>query len=345
MPRRTISIFGSALLLLGAACSKAPPATSTPSVPALQVRIAPVRVVEQPVSIEVFGTARPVQRAQVAARLLGVVEELPVALGQPVRAGDLIAKIAVEETAARLAQSLAQLNLVRRDLDRERALLAQGASTAETVRGLEDRLALTQALVREAEAMAGYATIRAPFDGVIARKPAEAGDLASPGLTLVEIEGRGAFQIEVPVPDSLAAGIHLGTTLVVSSPSGATFSAPVAEFSSAADPGARTVLVRLSVPAGTPVRSGQFFRVGVSGPVARTLLVPVSALTVFGQMERVFVVGEHPRATLRLVKSGGQSPGGDPAGIEIVSGLTAGERVIVDPPATLRDGQPLEVVP
>jgi multidrug efflux pump subunit AcrA (membrane-fusion protein) len=79
----------------------------------------------------------------------------------------------------------------------------------------------------------------------------------------------------------------------------------------------------------------------VAGATRRTLLVPASAVSLNGQMERVFVVGEGNRATLRIVKTGA-ARGTD---VEILSGLSASERVVSDPPATLREGQPLEAQP
>jgi RND family efflux transporter MFP subunit len=334
-------------LLLGAGCAK-PPASGDASapLPTARVRVAAASVDDLPVRTEVSGTIRPVRRAQIAARLMGTIEELPVTLGQHVRAGDLVARIAAGEIAARVAQAQAQLNVARRDLERERALLGKGASTADTVRGLEDRYTLAQAMVREAEVMLGYAAIRAPFDGVVARKPAEAGDLASPGMTLLELEGTNAFQVEAAIPDSLAAKLIPGAKLAVELPvSGLKFDAVVAEVSSAADPGARSVLVRLTVPADTTVRSGQFVRVFVPGAPARTVLAPAAALSPFGQLERIFTVGGNNRAELRLVKSGARHGPAGAERIEILSGLAGNERVVVDPPATLREGQPLEIAP
>jgi len=99
--------------------------------------------------------------------------------------------------------------------------------------------------------------------------------------------------------------------------------------------------VKIAVPAGAPVRSGQFVRVQIPGSSLRTLLVPASAVSVSGQMERVFVAGDRNRAVLRLVKTGALR--GDQ--LEVLSGLSAGERVVAAPSATLRDGQPLEVQP
>jgi RND family efflux transporter MFP subunit len=331
-------------LLAGCGKPAAPGAAADPtaSLPPAKVRLAPVRAENLPILTEITGTIRPRQHAQIAAKLMGAIDELPVSLGQPVRAGDLLVKISAAEITARVAQAQSQLNVARRDLERERALLPKGASTADLVRGLEDRLALTQAMVREAEVMLGYATIRAPFAGVISRKLAQVGDLASPGLPLLHLEGTGAFEVEVAIPDSFAAKLSIGALLSVTLPAtGTTFQAPIAELSPAADPNARSILATLTVPAGTAVRSGQFARVALQGTALRTLLVPAAALSPQGQMERIFVAGENNRAVLRLVKSGAAR--GDR--LEIVAGLTEGERVVVAPPAGLREGQSLEVLP
>lgn len=333
-------ILPAALVLLAGCGKPANPASAVAALPPVKVHLAPAVAEDLLALTDVTGTVRPVQRAQLAAKVMGTIEEMPVTLGQRVAAGDLLVKISVGEITARLAQAQAQFNVAQRDLTRERDLLGKGASTADMVRGLEDRHAMTQAMVREAEVMLGYASVRAPFAGVIARKLANIGDLAAPGYPLVEIEGTDAFQVEAALPDSLAANLAAGTSLAVDA-GGVTFNAPLAELSSAADASARSVLAKLTVPAGVPVRSGQFVRVQVPGTPVRVLHVPAAALAPLGQMERVFVAGEGNRAVLRLVKSGARA--GDR--LEILSGLDAGERVVVNPPAGLREGQALEILP
>ena len=340
------TVTAAVALALLAGCSKhAAPAGSadpTASLPPAKVRVATVRTENLSAITEITGTIRPLQRAQLAAKVMGTIDALPVALGQRVAAGDLLVKISAGEITARVTQAQAQLNAARRDLDRERDLLTKNASTADMVRGLEDRFAGAQAMVREAEVMLGYATLRAPFSGVVARKFVNAGDLASPGFPLLELEGIGAFQVEAAVPDSLAAKLSPGTALTVEVPAaGLTFAAPLAELSSTADPGARSVLAKLTVPADTAVRSGQFARVLVPGAPVRILLVPTAALSLLGQMERVFIVGANNRAVLRLVKSGATRADRS----EILSGLDDGERVVVAPPAGLREGQTLDILP
>ena len=349
-------------LLAGCAKPSDSAANTVASLPPARVRVAVVRTEEVPTLTEVTGTVRPVQRATIAAKVMGTITELPVALGQRVKAGDLLVKISAGEISARVIQAQSQLNQAKRDLDRERELFAKDASTSDMVKGLEDRFAMTQAMVREAEIMLGYATVVAPFDGVVARKLANAGDLAAPGLPLLEVEGTDVFQVEAGIPDSLAPRLAIGAPLAVDAPTdGIAFTGRLVELSSAADANARTVPAKISIPAGTAVRSGQYARVQVPGPPVRALLAPAAAVSTLGQMERVFVaeaggtgvppvnptdMGKMPlphsaRAVLRLVKTGASR--GDR--VEILSGLADGDRLVLNPPAGLREGQSLEILP
>src|SRR5690606_27342217 len=132
------------------------------------------------------------------------------------------------------------------------------------------------------------------------------------------------------------------TAIDVLGPASSTaFSGEVAEISSAVDVQARAVLVKISVPDEESLRSGQFARLQLPGPSRRALLVPASAITSVGQMERVFSVSPDNRAALRLVRTGPRI--GDK--FEILSGVDAGDRIVLSPPSALREGQPLEIRP
>jgi RND family efflux transporter MFP subunit len=344
LPMKPHAITTSLALILLAGCGRhsAPISPAAASLPSVKARVATVRSENVPALAEITGTVRPTQRAQIATKIMGTIDEMPVVLGQRVRRGDLLAKISAAEISARLTQAQSQFNATRRDLERERGLLAKGASTADEVRGLEDRFAATQAMVREAQVMLGYITIRAPFDATIARKLANAGDLASPGSPLLELEGTAGFEVEAGVPDSIAAALTVGTSMAVEIPAAKiTTSGRIAEVSSSADTSARSVTVKLALPVDERLRSGQFARVQIPGVAQPTLLAPMAAVSVSGQMERVFVAANNNRTALRLVKTGARRNDQ----IEILSGLDDGERVVLNPPAGLREGQPLEVQP
>lgn len=327
--------------LLATGCSRSHgPASAAPTLPTIRVHAATVRLEPVTAALECTGTVRAARHAWIAARVMGAIEELPVVLGQRVQAGDVLVRLSAGEISARLAQTQAQVTYTQRELDRERDLLAKGAGTAESVRGLEDRLRLATAARQEAEAMMGYTVLRAPFAGAVSRRLVKAGDLASPGQPLLEIEGDAGLEIEAMIPDSAAASLSMGQRVPVLAEA-QRFDGAITELAAAADPATRTVEARLSVPAGTAVRPGQFVRVLVPSPASHAILVPASALTLHGQMERVFVVGPENRAILRLVRSGRT----DGNRVVILAGLNENERVVIDPAATLREGQPLEVQP
>jgi RND family efflux transporter MFP subunit len=267
---------------------------------------------------------------------------MPFTLGQRVKRGDTLVTISAGEINARVTQAESQYNQASRDLARERDLLPKGASTATMVKDLEDRCAGAEAMLREAKVMLSYATLQAPFDGVIARKFVNVGDLASPGLPLLEIEGASGFEVEAGVPDSLAGNLRAGMLLAVQSPTeGIVFSGKISEISPAADANAHTVAVKITVPDSATVRSGQFVRIQIPGSPIRALLAPWAAVTTLGQIERVFVASSDNRAVLRLVKTGARRG----SQVEILSGLDDGDRVILTQSAALYEGQMLEIQP
>jgi RND family efflux transporter MFP subunit len=186
--------------------------------------------------------------------------------------------------------------------------------------------------------MLGYTKIIAPFDGVITRKLADVGDLATPGRPLLELDDPKALRFEADLPEGLIARVQLGAKLEVRAATrDAAIHAVVGEIAPVADPASRTFNVKLDLPANTGLRAGQFARVTVPVGESKALRAPVSAVTRRGQMELVFVVADQ-RAQLRLVKTGKRI--GDE--VELVSGVSAGEQVVAEGASQLRDGQPVE---
>ena len=253
--RRFSTVF--ALALFAGCARQAPDSGAGPSLPPLKAQVALVHLETVPFLTEITGTVHAVERAQLAAKVMGSIDTMPFTLGQHVKRGDTLATISAGEINARVAQAESQFNQANRDLARERELLPKGASTATMVKDLEDRCAGDEAILREAKVMLSYATLHAPFDGVITQKFANVGDLASPGLPLIAIEGSNGFEVQAGVPDSLAFGLGVGKLLVVqTSTEGVTFSGKISEISSAADANSHTVAVKIS----RALRCGRSFR-------------------------------------------------------------------------------------
>jgi RND family efflux transporter MFP subunit len=289
----------------------------------------------RPVTEEVVGSVRTRIRSKVSGR----ISEMPIILGQKVKAGELLAKIDAREIQARLEQAEAQREQASRDLDRARTLAQKQVSSKQELDAAEARARVAEAALSEARTMMGYANVTAPFDGVVSRRLAEVGDLAAPGRPLLEIEDRGELRFEADVPEALIGMVNAGDRLEVTIPTiRKTFQGIVAEVSPTAEAASRTFLVKLDLPASSELRAGQFGRAAVPVVEAKSIRIPASAIVKRGQMEIVFV-NDQGKARLRLVKTGKTFSDG----VEILAGLADGDAVIVTEPARLIDGQPVEV--
>lgn len=341
-PRRPASLsVALALALSGLAlgCHRAPPSPPpAAALPTARVRVQPLLAQSHEGREEVMGTVRAKLRASIEAKVSGRILQLPVALGQRVAAGALLARLDVREIQARVAQTRAVAEQAASDLARVSALLAQQAVTRQEFEAAQARARVAEATVHEASTMLGYATLTAPFAGVVTRKLADVGDLANPGRALIELEDPAALRFEIDVPETLIEHVRVGVVLPVRID---TLPEPlqgtVTEVAPGADPASRTFRAQLDF-AGAPVlRSGQFGRALVPTGHTRILRVPSAAVVERGQLELVFVA-RNGRAELRLVKTGKRFG----ATIELVSGVSNGEGVIVSGAAALVDGQPIE---
>ena len=328
-----LSFTTTAMGLLLGGCGSHEGDGETAAPPTVEVRTSAVESSVHEVHQWLPGTVHPSDRAVVAARLMATVEEVAFEIGQHVAEGDFLIGLRADEVDARVAQARAALAQVERNLARERSLLERKATTPETVRTLEDELEKARAALAEAETMLSYTRVTAPFNGIITSKKIRRGDLARPGMPLLTLEGAGDFEVHVQVPDSLS-GMEQGARIAIEL-NGRRTSAELTEWSPAADPASRTRLAKLTLPESTGARSGQYVRVYWPAGETESVWIPDAALSPFGQMERVYVF-DGRAVHLRLVKSGLREEGR----IQIRSGLRAGERVVLDPAPTLRDGQP-----
>jgi RND family efflux transporter MFP subunit len=307
------------------------------SLPPVAVRTVVVESKARPSSEEVVGTVRAKLRAAIEPKVSARIEALLVAPGQMVKTGDLIAQLDPREIQAKLDQALALREQATRDLARSRELLDKKITAQADFDAVQARARVAEGAARETETMLGYTKVIAPFDGIVTRKLADVGDLAAPGKPIIEMEDPRALRFEADVPEALIGHVKIGAKLPVQVAEGAApIEGTVVEVAPVADAASRTFLVKLDVPAAEGTRSGQFGRVWVRTGESKSIRVPAPAIVVRGQMECVFVIAnEH--AQLRIVRTGKRT-GGE---AEILSGLSAGERVVSEGAESLRDGQPV----
>ena len=321
------------LALLG--CGKQQP--SPPALPAAKVHAQTIRAKPHVAAEQVVGTVRPKLHSVIEAKVSGRIEKMLATPGQKVKAGELLAELDAREIQAKLDQAVAVQKQAESDLKRYEILRAKQVITPAELEAVQSRYQVAVAAATEAETMLGYAKITAPFDGVVTRKLADVGDLASPGKPLIELEDPRVLQFEAAVPEAIIDKISLGAKLPVRIMS-QEHDAVVSEIAPSADAASRTFLVKLDLVFAPELRAGQFGRVEIPVSQTNVLRAPASAVVRRGQLELVFIV-VNKHAQLRLVKTGRRF--GDE--IELLSGVSAGEEVVTQDAASLVDGQPLEV--
>jgi multidrug efflux pump subunit AcrA (membrane-fusion protein) len=229
---------------------------------------------------------------------------------------------------------------------RHKAAVAEVERAAAEVEALQAKRQQVQARIESARAelasarvMQGYARIAAPMDGVVTVKHADVGSLAAPGTPLLTLEDSRRYWLEIAVPDSQAARIRRGQSLAAQvEAAGISTSATVSEIIPTADPATRTTLVRLDLPASTRLRSGLFGRAWVRIGRRQAIRIARAAVLERGQLQGVYVIGQDDIARFRLIRTGAASHDA----VEVLSGLTDGELIVVAGTERVTDGARIE---
>ena len=330
---------GLSLALVG--CGHKTDPAAAPPLPTATVRAQTVESKKRVATEEVVGTVRARLRSVIEAKVSGKIEQMLVVPGQQVKAGETLAMIDAREVQARYDQAVAIRQQTDADLKRLTSLFEQKILSPTEFDNAQAKARIASAGVTEAETLLSYTKVTAPFAGVITRKHADVGDLASPGKPLLDMEDSRVLRLEADVPEAVVGKLTLGDKLPVRISALETeLVGVVSEIAPAADPNSRTFLVKLDLPGMSGLRAGQFGRVAMPVGETTALRVPVTALIQRGQMELVFIVADG-KAQLRIVKTG-KRIGGE---VELVSGVAAGEKIVSEGAAGLVDGQPLTVRP
>ncbi len=341
MHKRTASLAVLLTALLLAGCREKVGLPVSENLPPAAVRVQTVENKQRIATEEVVGTVRAKLHSVIEAKISGRIEKMLVVPGQNVKTGELLVQLDAREVQAQLDQALAVRQQAQSDLKRATDLIQQKILSQSEYDNAQSKFRVADAAATEAEALLGYTKVIAPFDGVITRKYVDVGDLASPGKPLLEMEDARDLRLEADVPEAVISHLTLGDKLGVRV-SGVTneLDGVISEIAPSADPSSRTFLVKLDLPTTPGLRAGQFGRAAMPVGETSALRAPASAVVQRGQMELVFVV-VNGHAQLRIVKTGKRI--GDE--VDLVSGVDAGERVVVDGVASLVDGQPLTINP
>lgn len=308
----------------------------------------------QPGQAAFEGVVQAVRQTAVAAQVPGAVVEVRVQPGDQVQAGQVLLRLDAREAEQAAAASAAQVQAARaaqdaatREYERQKQLfdkryISQAAlDRAEAqYKAAQAQAAATLASAQAARTQSGYYVVKAPYAGVVAQVPVVLGDMALPGRPLVTLYDPDRLRVSVPLPQAVAArwsapsagsiAIEVGGAVRVTPTS--------AQLLPALDPATHTQELRLELPPGLTVQPGAFARVWLpsgepsSGAVGAALLVPARAVVRRAELTAVYVLSPDGRPLLRQVRLGRRL--GEQ--VEVLSGVSAGERVVLDPQAASR---------
>ena len=301
---------------------------------------ATVEAVESTVVEPVSGTVASARQTTVSSKILARIAAITVGAGSVVSEGDVLVRLDARDLDARtreaeegLRGARARLELARSERDRFEKLFASDVASRQQLDRARSAFAVARAELQAAEERVGearvgssYAEIRAPVSGRVVDRLAEPGDTAAPGVPLLRLYDPSALRLEAPVRETLAVRLDVGQPMSVHVEALATsFEGTIEEIVPFAEPGARTLLVKVRLPPHPDLVAGMFGRLEVPAGERRRLLVPREAVSRTGQLEFVTVVGPDDALERRLVTTGPEQ--GDV--VEVLSGLAAGERVLL----------------
>jgi RND family efflux transporter MFP subunit len=303
------------------------------------------------------GTLLGVIESTVYARSNGYVVRWVKDIGASVKRGELLAEITAPEIDQELsqavssrAQAAASASLAKSTADRWQALRQKDAVTQQD---LDERLsAYNQAAANLAAADAnvgrlqkfqGFNQVVAPFDGVVTRRNVDVGDLVNAGnggtgQALFAVAQVDPLRLYVFVPQVYAHQIKIGdaVTVTLAERVGEQYRGSVARTARAIDTATRTMQVEIRVPnPNNALITGSYVQVTLPINVdAKALVVPTNVLLFRPEGTRIALVDAGGRVRLTLVKLG--TDFGD--SVEVLSGLDAGDRIVVNPADSLADG-------
>ncbi len=308
---------------------------------------AAVRPMER--TLRVVGTLQAHDEATVAAQVAGQIEKTIVDLGDRVTAGQELALIDTasydafaHQAAANLAKAKASAANAAQTLKRVQQLqkdkIASSSEFDQAVAESEQALAEVKA-AEAAEAIAqlnlSRSRVKAPFDGAIAERVADSGDYVSVGTPIIRLVKTDPLRLRLDVPERESSAVRVGQSVQVSVEGDTNVhSGSITRVSPAIRQADRMLQVEADVPNRGGLRAGLFVRARiVVNEHEAGLSVPANALVTFAGIEKVIVVQEG-KALEKTVATGRRGEDW----VEILSGLTAGETVVLEP-GGLRTGQ------
>ncbi|MBV6413933.1 MAG: efflux RND transporter periplasmic adaptor subunit [Xanthomonadales bacterium] len=293
--------------------------------------------------IQALGTARANESVTLTAKTAETVARIHFSDGAQVRAGDVLVELTDRAELAQLKEAQAAYLEAEKQYERLRGLVEQGTVTRSQV---DQQLATRDAARARMEAIRvrlSDRVISAPFAGVLGFRSVSPGTLVQPGTVITTLDDISAIKLDFSVPETFLAALAPGQMIAARSvawPERA-FTGVVSSLDSRVDPLTRAIMVRAQLP--NPehlLKPGMLLSVEVIDRPRASLSVPEVAVSALRERTFVYRVGTDGIAREVDVRIGARRSGE----VEILEGLTAGDRVVTDGLVRMRDGVPVRAV-
>lgn len=294
--------------------------------------------------LTLVGEALPYKSATLYAKVSGYLTRIGVDVGDRVKAGQVIAEVHSPELDHQIRTAQVSLDNKRRVLERTRDLAEKGFFSRQTLDNAETDVRVAESQLGEVRTMGGYRTLKAPFSGTITQRFADPGALVtnastnqSSALPVVTIADVSQLKVTIYVDQLEAPNVKPGLSaeIVDAADPRRRIQGKVSRISGELDPRTRTLLTEVDFDnsAGQFV-AGSFVNVSLLIPATSYVEIPASALVTRDKKPLVAIVATDRRVQFRPVETAGT----DGKVVRIATGLSEGEQVALNVPATLNDG-------
>ncbi len=293
--------------------------------------------------IEAIGTTRANESLVISPRVSDTIESINFDDGDLVEKGDILVTLNMAEQKALLAEAEATLLETEQQLERTRDLVTRGNASRAT---LDTRIAsVEEARSRAAAAKARIQDriIRAPFSGILGLRMVSLGALVSPGTPITTLDDITPIKLDFAIPEQFLSTLSRGQVVISKAAAypELDFNGVVTTISSRVDPVTRAVTVRAEIPNEKGLlRPGMLMTVNVINRERDAIAVPEDAIIPVGREQFVYIITDENIAERRKITIGLRRPGI----VEVLSGVTPGEKVVVAGTLRLRPGTPVRIM-
>ncbi|HVR82328.1 MAG TPA: efflux RND transporter periplasmic adaptor subunit [Luteimonas sp.] len=339
MPTRAAAHVGYivVLALLLAACGNddsAAKGRDEAPVTVTTVQLQPVRWSDE---LTTLGTANARESVTISASVSEIVRRVHFDSGEFIKRGQPLVTLSENEQRAGVAEAQASLRDEQQLYDRNAKLADQQLIARVSIASQRAALDAAQARVAAMRAQLSDRVILAPFDGVLGLRQVSSGSLVTPGTAIATLDDVSLIKLDFTFPESALSQLAIGQRVNARSEAWPddVFEGQVVTLGSRIDPGSRAITARAEIP--NPegkLRPGMLLDVGVERAARNAIAIPELALQQSGSQASVFRVGADGKVSQVPVTIGVRRRGQ----VEIVSGLKAGDRIVVEGTVKLRDG-------